>query len=92
MDYICIGPRGWGRAETVRAAIARCRDNADNMDEYLVWECPGNRDAYQVNPVCGSLEWNQGAPDPIRVRRRYRDGTMDRTRRPVAELRGEAGQ
>lgn len=87
MFFICIGPNGWAKADTIAAAIAKARGYCSHMREYLVWECAGPRDDYRVSEFDGTLEWKTGAPQPVRVRRRYRDGRMDRSRMTIPELK-----
>jgi hypothetical protein len=87
MFFICIGANGWAKADTIAAAIARARNYCNGMGEYLVYECSGPADDYQVSPIDGTMMWRTAAPPPVRVRRRWKTGKIDRTRRTIEELR-----
>lgn len=63
--FLAIGPGCWGRARTERGAIKNMQWAGDGQETiYIVWH------VHKSASVCGdgSIEWEKGAPAPVKVR------------------------
>jgi hypothetical protein len=85
--YICIAPHGWGRGATITEARTRAAQFASHMNEYIIYLLPGPDPAlYWVSEIDGALQWRNDQPTPVRVRRRYLDGKIDREHVPAVDI------